>query len=76
MYNPRNNCETSQKLKFEDNINKLSERDHQKLTPRSSIGPDEHASRLKQTQFDHSFDLQNVQHKDKSALQQKSEILV
>ena len=71
MYNLRNNCETSQKLKFEDNINKLSERDHQKLTPRSSIGPDEHATRLKQTQFDHSFDLLKVQHKENSISSKK-----
>ena len=34
------------KVKIRDDTTKFSEHDHQNLTPRSSIGPDEHASRL------------------------------
>ncbi|KAF2538792.1 hypothetical protein F2Q68_00020354 [Brassica cretica] len=40
-------------VKSRDDANKLSERDHKNLTFRSSIGPDEHISRLKLTQLDH-----------------------
>ena len=43
-------------VKVRDDANKLSERDHNNPTPRSSIGPDEYARPLKQTQLDHSFD--------------------
>ena len=44
-------------VKSRDDANKLSERDHKNLTLRSLIGPDEHISRFKQTQLDHSYDL-------------------
>ena len=44
-------------VKIRDDANKLSDCDQKNLTPRSLIGSDEYASRLKQTQLDHSFDL-------------------